>query len=163
MIQYQILQTDIIRIVCQTLKRITNEIFGVKGLGKTLSALGNVLQCYLNIWVVQFPVRYNKDLTNFNREGAIEALTTEMSSKEITIESKRGLNQMHRIQFILILSFFPLRFDQIFPLIKAKEALSLSEETNPEETDETMAVALNPYTCEVVIKRLNVPGASSSY
>ena len=102
MIQYQILQTDIIRIVCQTLKRITNEIFGVKGLGKTLSVLGNVLQCYLNIWVVQFPVRYNKDLTNFNREGAIEALTTEMSSKEITIESKRGLNQMHRIQFILI-------------------------------------------------------------
>ena len=86
-----------------------------------------------------------------------------MSSKEITIENKRGLNQIHRIQIILILSFFPLRFDQIFSLIKAKEALSLSEEANPEETDETMAVALNPYTCEVVIKRLNVPGASSSY
>ena len=86
-----------------------------------------------------------------------------MSSKEITIESKRGLNQMHRIQFILILSFFPLRFDQTFSLIKANEALSLPEETNPEETDETMAVALNPYTCKVVIKRLNVPGASSSY
>ena len=32
MIQYQILQTDIIRIVCQTVKRITNEILGVKGL-----------------------------------------------------------------------------------------------------------------------------------
>ena len=84
-----------------------------------------------------------------------------MSSKEITIESKRGLNQMHRIQFILILSFFPLRFDQIFSLIKANEALSLPEETNPEETDETMAVALNHR--KVVIKRLNVPGASSSY
>ena len=86
-----------------------------------------------------------------------------MSSKEITIESKRGLNQMHRIQFILIVSFFPLRFDQIFSLIKANEALSLPEETNPEETEKTMEVALNPNTCEVVIKRLNVPGASSSY
>ena len=32
MIQYQILQTDIMRIVCQTVKRITNEILGVKGL-----------------------------------------------------------------------------------------------------------------------------------
>ena len=86
-----------------------------------------------------------------------------MSSKEITIENKRGLNQIHRIQIILILSFFPLRFDQIFSLIKANEALFLPEETNPEETDETMAVALNPYTCKVVIKRLNVPWASSSY
>ena len=38
--KYQILQTDMIRIVCQTLKRITSEIFGVKGIGKTLSALG---------------------------------------------------------------------------------------------------------------------------
>ena len=47
--------------------------------------------------------------------------------------------------------------------MKANEALSLPEETNPEETDETMAVALNPYKCKVVIKRLNVPGASSSY
>ena len=32
MIQYQILQTDIMRIVRQTVKRITNEILGVKGL-----------------------------------------------------------------------------------------------------------------------------------
>ena len=30
--QYQILQIDIIRIVWQTVKRITNEIVGVKGL-----------------------------------------------------------------------------------------------------------------------------------
>ena len=32
MIQYQILQIDIIRIVCQTVRRITNEILGVEGL-----------------------------------------------------------------------------------------------------------------------------------
>ena len=55
-----------------------------------------------------------------------------MSSKEITIESKRGLNQMHRIKFILILSFFPLRFDQIFSLIKANEALSFFDVTDCE-------------------------------
>ena len=39
----------------------------------------------------------------------IENLTTEMSSKEITIENKRGLNLMHHIQFILILSFFKIK------------------------------------------------------
>ena len=33
MIQYQILQTDIIRIVWQTVRRITDETLGVKGLG----------------------------------------------------------------------------------------------------------------------------------
>ena len=33
MIQYQILQIDIIRIVWQTVRRITDEILGVKGLG----------------------------------------------------------------------------------------------------------------------------------
>ena len=32
MIQYQILQIDIIRIVCKTVRRITNENLGVKGL-----------------------------------------------------------------------------------------------------------------------------------
>ena len=32
MIQYQTLQIDILRIVCHTVKRITNEILGVKGL-----------------------------------------------------------------------------------------------------------------------------------
>ena len=32
MIKYEILQIDIIRIVCQTVRRITNEILGVKGL-----------------------------------------------------------------------------------------------------------------------------------
>ena len=35
MIQYQILQIDIIRIVWQTVGRITNEILGVKGLKQT--------------------------------------------------------------------------------------------------------------------------------
>ena len=86
-----------------------------------------------------------------------------MFSKEITIENKQCFNQMHHIQFILIPSFFPIKnLIQFFLLIKAKEVLSLSEETSPEETDEAMAVALNPYTCEVGIKRLNVPGASGS-
>ena len=33
LIQYQILQTNITRTVCQTVRRITNEILGVKGLG----------------------------------------------------------------------------------------------------------------------------------
>ena len=69
---------------------------------------------------------------------------------------------MHYIQFMLILSLSQVRFDPIFLLIKANEALSLLEETIPEETDKTMEVALNPYTCEVVIKRLNVLGASGS-
>ena len=32
LIQYQILQTDITRTVWQTVRRITNEILGVKGL-----------------------------------------------------------------------------------------------------------------------------------
>ena len=32
MIQYQILQTNIVRIIWQTVRRITNEILGVKGL-----------------------------------------------------------------------------------------------------------------------------------
>ena len=32
LIQYQILQTDIIRIVWKTAKKITNEILGVEGL-----------------------------------------------------------------------------------------------------------------------------------
>ena len=35
MIQYQILQIDIMRIVYKTVKRITNEILGVKGLNET--------------------------------------------------------------------------------------------------------------------------------
>ena len=34
LIQNQILQTQIIRIVWQTVRRITNEILGVKGLGR---------------------------------------------------------------------------------------------------------------------------------
>ena len=34
MIQYQILQTNIMRIVWKMVRRITNEILGVKGLGK---------------------------------------------------------------------------------------------------------------------------------
>ena len=58
---------------------------------------------------------------------------------------------MHHIQFILILSFFQFGFDQIFLWIRANEALSFSEETSPEETEKTMAVAMKPYTCEVVI------------
>ena len=32
LIQYQILQTNITRTVCQTVRRITNEILGIKGL-----------------------------------------------------------------------------------------------------------------------------------
>lgn len=32
LIQYQILQTNIVRVVWQTFRRITNEILGVKGL-----------------------------------------------------------------------------------------------------------------------------------
>ena len=32
MIQYQILHTNIARTVCQTIRRITNEVLGVKGL-----------------------------------------------------------------------------------------------------------------------------------
>ena len=69
---------------------------------------------------------------------------------------------MHYIQFMLILSLSQVRFDPIFLLIKANEALSLLEETSPKEKDTTMEVALNPYTCEVVIKRLNVLRASGS-
>ena len=37
MLQYQILQINIIRIVCLTVRRITNEIWGVTGLKFSLS------------------------------------------------------------------------------------------------------------------------------
>ena len=37
LIRYQILQTNIMRIVWQTMRRITNEIFGVKVLSSPLS------------------------------------------------------------------------------------------------------------------------------
>ena len=47
---------------------------------------------------------------------------------------------MHYIQFMLILSLSQVRFDPIFLLIKANEALSLLEETSPEETDKTSLV-----------------------
>ena len=44
MIKYEILQIDIIRIVCQTVRRITNEILGVKGLNdQSLSINVNVV------------------------------------------------------------------------------------------------------------------------
>ena len=47
LIRYQILQTNIMRIVWQTVRRITNEILGVKGLNNTVTAqdevvLGNI-------------------------------------------------------------------------------------------------------------------------
>ena len=49
LIRYQILQTNIMRIVWQTVRRITNEILGVKGLNNTVKAkdeavLGNTSQ-----------------------------------------------------------------------------------------------------------------------
>ena len=40
MIRYQILQTNIMRIMWQTVKRNTNEILGVKGLIKVLGPSG---------------------------------------------------------------------------------------------------------------------------
>ena len=43
----------------------------------------------------------------------MENLTTEISSKKITIENKRGVNQIHHVQFS---HFFQLRFDQTFSL-----------------------------------------------
>ena len=44
MIKYEILQVDTIRIVCQTVRRITNEILGVKGLNdQSLSINVNVV------------------------------------------------------------------------------------------------------------------------
>ena len=49
LIRYQILQTNIMRIVWQTVRRITNEILGVQGLNNTVKAkdeavLGNISQ-----------------------------------------------------------------------------------------------------------------------
>ena len=38
LIRYQILQTNIMRIVWQTVRRITNEILGVQGLNNTVKA-----------------------------------------------------------------------------------------------------------------------------
>ena len=60
MIQYQILQIDIIRIARQTVRRITNEILGVKGLGSRWDysartqivkegAIGNLHSCYIGM------------------------------------------------------------------------------------------------------------------
>lgn len=43
------------------------------------------------------------------------------------------------------------------------DASNLSDEVSPEATEETMTVALNPHTCQVVIKSLNAPCASSSF
>ena len=42
LIQYQILQTNITRTACQTVRRITNEILGVKGLSKIMILAGEV-------------------------------------------------------------------------------------------------------------------------
>ena len=53
MIKYEILQVDTIRIVCQTVRRITNEILGVKGLNdQSLSIIWGggdhgKIDCYL--------------------------------------------------------------------------------------------------------------------
>ena len=49
LIRYQILQTNIMRIVWQTVRRITNEILEVQGLNNTVKAkdeavLGNISQ-----------------------------------------------------------------------------------------------------------------------
>ena len=60
MIQYQILQIDIIRIVWQTVRRITDEILGVKGLGSRWDysvrtqkvkegAISNLHSCYIGM------------------------------------------------------------------------------------------------------------------
>ena len=50
---------------------------------------------------------------------------------------------------------------KVFHVSLFSSALRLSP-FSPEETDKAMAVALDSYTCEVVIKRLNVSGASGS-
>ena len=42
LIQYQILQTNITRTVWQTVRRITNEILGAKGLSKIMILAGEV-------------------------------------------------------------------------------------------------------------------------
>ena len=47
LIQYQTLQIDIIRIVCQTVERITNEILWVYPLTPKISILLNVCQMTL--------------------------------------------------------------------------------------------------------------------
>ena len=91
----------------------------------------------------------DKDLTKFICEGAIENQW----------RFKPDASYSFHVNSLI---FFNLDLIKFFFLIKANEALSLSEETIPEETDEAMAVALNQYTCKVVIKRLNTPGASGS-
>ena len=58
-----------------------------------------------------------------------------MSSKEIIIENNSLISSS---------KIWSRKNWQFFLLITANEALSLSEETNPEETDKTMLVALNP-------------------
>ena len=101
----------------------------------------------------KFEKSLDKDLTKFICEGAIENLQGKQSRFKPDASYSFHVNS---------LIFFNLDLIKLFFLIKANEALSLSEETSPEETEKTMAVALDPYTCEVVIKRLNVPGASGS-
>ena len=51
LIQYQILQTNITRTVWQTVRRITNEILGVKGLRLTIS-IDNVKG--MNVFALKF-------------------------------------------------------------------------------------------------------------
>ena len=50
LMQYQILQTNITRIVWQTIRRITNEILGVK----RLSSLRKVFPFWLDLWFKWF-------------------------------------------------------------------------------------------------------------
>ena len=85
MIQYQILQTYIIRMVWQTVRRITKEILGVKGSREweclTKNKIIHVPKCALNAFVAfsnkQVMVKKNSGLTckkkinNFENYGSL--------------------------------------------------------------------------------------------
>ena len=67
-----------------------------------------------------------------------------MSSKEITIENKRDLNQMHHIQFMLILSFFQVGFNKFFSLDYSKRSLVLVRGNKSRRNGEDNGSATEP-------------------
>ena len=98
MIQYQILQTDITRTVWQTVRRITDEILGVKGLNPTIFSrycydpLSTILACKKNSLLL-FYLKYLDATSHFVRKKLREIFLFHVQHFQTKFVNKREYKQ----------------------------------------------------------------------
>ena len=110
MIQYQILQTKITRTIWQTVRRITNEIMGVKGLMKLKQILKR-RQISEKLFKKQFLLclSVNGIFSHFSGENETSSIANITSPLELTVPLKEILSKKKKkntLNFYLIHSAY---------------------------------------------------------